>query len=192
MNIIVLPEGASISVDGKNKNTNPVRQLTKGKHEVIVEKEGYKTIRNTIEVSSSTTLFNFNLIEVDIQVVTISSDPNGAKIFIDNIEKGETNKQLFLYPGEYSLRLSKSGFHDVVRKIDVIDNIKNAFSFPLEKNVGTLSLDLNPKDARLLINKEIFNRKNRIELAPGKYKIEVEQDGYYPYSEMLEKLTIDM
>ena len=56
-------------------------------------------------------------------------------------------------------------------------------SYRLEKNSSTLSLNVTPANANVLINKEDYSGKSQIELAPGLYRIEISADGYYPQSE---------
>lgn len=186
VNIIVKPEGANISIDGVNKGTITLQQLAEGKHELKIEKEAFKTLIQTITISTTQTLFNFTLQEVELQSVTIASTPEGAKIILDNVDKGETTKGMFLYPNTYSLKLSKSGYFDVQEKISVKENAANKFSFTLNKNAGTLILTVTPNDARVMINKEDYTNKTAIELAPGRYKIEVDKTGYYSATETVD------
>jgi len=184
INILVKPTDAQIYIDDKLQNNTAI-QVSAGSHKIKIIKEGYQTIEENINVAVGKTLFNYTLSEVDLAKVQISSSPQGAKIFINSLEKGETNKGLFLYPGDYLLKLSKSGYLDKEEKITVGSNKQNNFIYNLEKNAGTLSISVTPNSATVLINKEKFTQKN-IELAPGKYKIEISENGYYDQNETIE------
>ena len=184
--ITVLPADAKIVVDGKEAFSGKTVQTAIGKHEVTISKEGYRTITKQIEVTQQQVVFSFALQEIELQSVTISSNPDGAKIYLDNNEKGITNKGMFLYPGAYNLKLSKSGYLDKEEKIEVIEGKENKFSYTFTKNVGSLSLTVTPSDATVLINKETYNGTSSLELSPGKYKIEVSKDGYYETGETIE------
>jgi sulfatase modifying factor 1 len=186
VNFIVKPAGAVLFIDGINKGTNSTQQIAEGKHELKIEKEGFKSVTQTITVSTTQNLFTYTLQEVEPQSVTISSTPDGAKIFINNMEKGETNKGLFLFPAKYSLKLSKSGYVDVQKEIEVKENETNKFTYALIKNSGTLVINVTPSDAKILINKEDYTNKTTIELAPGRYKIEAEKNGYNGASETVD------
>ncbi|MEJ2663937.1 MAG: PEGA domain-containing protein [Spirochaetia bacterium] len=56
------------------------------------------------------------------QSITINTDPQGAKIFLDNIEWGVTPKTLELSAGKYLLRLEKKGFKPLKRIVSVESN----------------------------------------------------------------------
>jgi hypothetical protein len=184
--ILIEPSDATILIDGQNKGSDKTQEVALGKHKLQVEKEGFKTYSQTIEVSSKNVLFNAKLMEVELQTVTITSVPECAKIYVDNTDKGETNKQTFLYPNSYALTLSKSGYLDVQEKIEVKEKVPNKFSYTLIKNVGTLNLSVTPSDAKILINKEDYSGKAAIDLGPGRYKIEVSKTGYNAASEVID------
>ena len=179
------PPVEQITVDGKTydiTNKKPV-PLSAGKHRVKIAKRGYRTIEKEISVDKDHVLFNFTLREVDLLPVTINSTPSGAQIFIDGMQRGLTSKALNLFPGTYNLRLILSGYVPFERTIEVKENQANRFDFTLQKDAGTLVLDVTPANAKILINKEDYSGKARIELAPGLYRIEIRADGYYPQSE---------
>jgi len=186
VNILVNQE-AEIFIDGisKDKGKEHTINLSAGSHQIKLVREGYKTIDGTIEVSATKNLFKYEMTSIDPVVVSINSNPTGAKIFIEETDKGETNKQLFLYPGTYNLRLQKSGFLNISEQIIVTEIGENKHSFNLIKNAANLVLQLAPTDADVYINKEKITLLNQIELAPGTYKIEVSKQHYYSKDEVI-------
>ena len=182
---LVQPPVEKITVDGKIyeiTNKKPV-PLSYGQHHVKIEKRGYQSINQKIQVDKDHVLFNFTLQEVELVPVTINSRPSGAQIFIDGMERGFTSKALNLFPGSYRLRLILSGYVPLEQTIEVRENQTNRFDFTLQKDAGTLVLTVNPPQAKILINKEDYSGKPQIELAPGLYRIEISAEGYYPQSE---------
>ncbi|MGD1046405.1 MAG: PEGA domain-containing protein [Bacteroidota bacterium] len=186
--ILITPENATLYIDGKKGQNSKSQKMSIGKHELRIEMDGYRTENRTIEVSLNNALFNINLKEVERFPVQIHSQPSGAKIFINNIEKGETDKGLFLYAGTYQLKLSKAGCSDTEQPFTVKENGENIFSFTLEKNAGTLIISVIPEDAQVFINKEDYTGKKTLDLFPGKYRIEIQKDGYTSQSEMVDLL----
>jgi len=184
INIVTKPTDVQIFIDDKLQNTGSIK-VTLGEHKLRIEKEGYQTKEEKIIVNDNNTLFNYTLSEIELAGVQISSNPSGAKIYINSLEKGETNKGLFLYPGSYDIKLTKSGYLDKEEKISVSSNKQNNFTYNLSKNAGTLNISVNPSSATILINKEKITQKS-IELAPGKYKIEISENGYNDQSETIE------
>jgi hypothetical protein len=188
VNILIEPTVDKISIDGKQQPLEKTYQLAPGEHSLRIEKDGYKTIEEKITVSISNTLFNFKLSEVELIGITIRSIPTSAKIFIDNAEKGETDKGMFLYPGSFNLKLVKSGYLDAQQTIEVKEKSEKVFFYTLVRNAGTLTLSVQPADARVLINREDCTNRTNVELAPGKYKLEIEKTGYNSVSEMIDIL----
>ncbi len=182
---LIEPWETIITVDGKNAESGQPVKLSKGSHELIISKQGYKTISETITVSESKVLFNYSLNEVELQAVQIKSIPIEARIYLDNVEKGVTDKGIFLYPGQYALKLSMTGYLDINKTLVVTEGGNNVFIYNLDKNSGNLGLMITPNDAKVLINKEDYSNKPDIELAPGMYKLEVSRNGFHSQDETI-------
>ena len=189
--LLLQPKDAVITIDGKQYNSGSAIKLSKGSHRLKIEKQGFKTIEKTIDVSENNVFFNYALSEVDLQPVQIKSVPAGAQIFINGQDKGFTDKGVWLYPGSYSLKLMMPGYLEINKTIFVSEGGNNSFSYDLSKNSGSLTLNVKPYGAKVLINKEDYASKSSasggdnydIELAPGRYKIEISKQGYYPQNE---------
>ena len=179
------PPGATIFIDGENKGQIKTLTLKDGEHDLRIELEGHSPITAKINVNLNNALFEYKLEQKQPVPVNINSVPAGAKIYIDNAEKGLTNYSLFLFPGEYDLRLSFAGYLDTAAKIKVTEKGENSFSTNLIKNEGTLILVLEPKTAVVEINKKMQNKTDELGLAPGDYQLTVSKDGYYPVTEVV-------
>ncbi|MFZ4619816.1 MAG: PEGA domain-containing protein [Bacteroidota bacterium] len=186
VNLLIDQEGAQIFIDGVDKGSLKSHQLSVGKHGIRIEKPGYITLTDSIDVSQNNSLFSFKLPELDMIGITINSIPQEAKIYIDEVEKGETNKGLFLYPGKYKLRLSKGGYSDSSVTINVSETAKKELTIALVKNTGLFTFTVQPADAVVLVNKENVSGKGQVDLTPGTYKVEVSRENYYPTSEVIE------
>lgn len=186
VNLLVDQEDARIFIDGVDKGTAKNHQLSVGKHGIRIEKPGYITLTDSIDVRTDNSLFSFKLPELDMIGITINSVPQEAKIFIDEVEKGETNRGLFLYPGRYKLRLSKGGYSDSSVTINVSETAKKELTIALVKNTGLFTYTVQPADATVLVNKENVTGKGQVDLTPGTYKVEVTRENHYPLSEVIE------
>jgi len=181
----VEPSDAEIKVDGNAVQSGKPIKLAKGKHAVLISKAGFKRLSKNIAISEKKVVFNYKLDEVDLQPVSITSQPTEATLYINGTQKGKTEKGLFLYPGEYELKLIKTGYLDIDKRIVVKDGADNRFSYRLLKNAGTLNLKITPSGTTVLINREDYSGRQRIELAPGSYKLEISKTGYDDESETL-------
>jgi len=186
ISIITEPEGSDITIDGVYKGTGTVHQLSLGKHNITVSKSGRQTVSKEIEVTSTQVLFNFTLPLLQLKTITISSIPTGAKLYVEGIEEGVTNNQIFRVPGKYKIKLSLSGYFDAEEEITVTETGANTFEYRMNKNSVTLSINIDPADAGVLINKKNYTNKRSIELAPGSYQIEITKNGYKSKSDYIE------
>ncbi|HPY97393.1 MAG TPA: formylglycine-generating enzyme family protein [Candidatus Cloacimonadota bacterium] len=182
----VKPTDAIIRVGEKAFKSGEVQSLAPGRHQVKISKEGFQAIQDVIEVSETNIMFNYELKEIEIVLVTINSTPDGADIYIDNVNKGKTERALFLYPGSYNLRVQKDSYLAVDEAIEVKEKGTNSFTYRLNKNSGNLNLTLNPTNAKVFLNNEPVSSSSRIELSPGFYKIEVKADNYESFTETIE------
>lgn len=184
VNILTSPEKAEITINGVDKGEVSKIMLSAGNHSIILRKENYKEIVDSIFVSTENTLFTFTLEKVDVQGVQILSTPTGANIFINNDEIGTTNKGIFLYPGDYNLRLFKPGFTEINTVIAVKEGEHNVFDYQLESNTGILLLTIEPSDAKIFVDQQEFYT-NRIDVLPGNHLIQVTKSGYAPHEEII-------
>jgi len=186
----VQPPDASLFINGEPASIIGTLQLSPGSHEVRIEREGYASIEETIVVSTDQILFEYRLDEIDIVPVRITSNVPGARVSIDGMDRGEIDSRgglgLFLFPGSYSLSLTASGHIPVNRTIEIEETGSNSFGMELQPNIGTLRLSLDPADAHVEINRQVYTGQSEIELAPGRYRLEVSKDGYAPYSESVD------
>jgi Family of unknown function (DUF5683)/PEGA domain len=175
---------AFVYIDGELKGTEKSQMVSPGEHEIRITKTGYKTITDKINVSSSNVFFEYKLESVQLIAVTFRSIPSQAKLFIDNMEKGLTDFGDYFYPGKYKVRVLKSGYLDYEEEINIDENGDNKFTYKLTKNRCYLQLTVNPSDAEVKINDQLYKEKN-IELKPGQYNIEVFKAGFLPKTEMI-------
>jgi len=186
----VTPDDAKLFVDNQQIEINQTVQMPPGPAEIRLEREGYKTFQSTTMISSDNIMFNYELEEVDIVPVHFITEPSGASVIVDNMERGQTDESgilgLFMYPGEYVVSIQSSGYISNSGEIIVSENEENRFEYTLDSNIGELTIHITPSDARVLINREDFSGETNIRLIPGRYRLEVEKNGYAPHSELIE------
>ena len=175
---LVQPQDAAIEVDGLAVRQGKPIDLSPGHHQLKITKQGYRTIDQEINVDKSHVLFNFTLQEVDLLPVTIKSVPVGANIFLNGVNQGQTDRGLWLYPGDYQLKIQLPGYVPVEQTITVAENKDNTFAFTLLKNAGYLQVTVNPPGATITINQQTYRATDKISLPPGTYELVVSKNGY--------------
>lgn len=185
VNFRVDPQGASLFVNGSQEDpTRPV-QLGEGEHRIRVEAAGRRTVNETIVVSRERTLFSYALEMQEVEVVRFRSSPEGATLYIDNIREGVTPLDNFYYPGDYVIRLTLDGYRELERQITVTEGQDNLFELDMERFASLLRLDVEPVDATVRVDGRTIGTLEPLELRPGLVRIDVERDGYYPYTEQV-------
>ena len=184
------PDDARLFVDDQITETNRTVQLPPGPKQIRLEREGFRVLEDVITVSMDNVLFNYRMEEIEIVPVHIQSNVPGARVHIDGMERGQIDNTggmgLFLYPGSYVLTLSHSGYATENKTLQVSEDADNRASVTLTRSTGTLSLQVTPPDAKVQLNREDYTGQAQIELAPGRYRLEIEKPGYEPYSQMID------
>ncbi|HPK41006.1 MAG TPA: PEGA domain-containing protein, partial [Candidatus Cloacimonadota bacterium] len=182
----VKPADATILVGEKTFKSGEPQPLALGRHQVKISQEGYKSLQEVIEVSETSILFNYDLKQIDVVLVTVSSTPDEADIYVDNVNKGKSPRTFYIYPGTYNVKIHKDNYLEVAGTIDVTEKGTNSFSYRLTKNTGYLSISVKPTNAQVYLNNELKSSYSKMELSPGFYKMEVKAESHVSFTETVE------
>lgn len=186
----VTPSDATILLDSLPTPNNQTTKVSIGVHSLSISKKGYEKYNGDINITPENTFFKIDLSALQLTEVTINSEPEGAEIYIDENSYGLTSKTFFLFPGEYSVMLTKGGYLSYSGKLIVSkDKAQNNFKFNLVKSSGFVEILANPRNSTISLNKKIIENGVRHEVPPGIYFLEVERDGYRSFSE---NITVEL
>lgn len=190
----VEPGDALLYVDGEQTVINQTVRLPDGDVTLRLEREGYRTIEEDITISAENIQFTYRLEEVEDVPVLFYTNTGGATISIDGVERGQTdqagNLGIFLFPGNYIAEVRRSGYLTIVDERTVTESSDNRFDFELQRNIARLLLTLEPADAIVSINRQVYGSQTEFDLAPGRYRLEVERVGHDPFTETFD-LTLN-
>ena len=205
------PEGVSVKIDGKSSSgwvTPFIAPLTAGTHEVVFAKRGYTTETRTLEIGPNDAPYNINLVP-EITALSITSDPAGANIDIDNEDTGKKTPALIpVAPGEHKVVLRLDGYKPMATMASVTTNKTTSLNPRLNPGDARQAGNANPVTARLgkLFGRGIPAGKGVIDFvsdppgarifingsptaiatpahspfAPGDYQVEMREPGYKP------------
>lgn len=144
------PNEASIYIDGKpyeKKSPAFINKLEIGLHNITLKKDGYQDYGTFVEIKSkNTTSIACSLKPLPKEVATknygylfVSTTPEGANIYIDDVFKGfskelkpnENKEYIELSPGDHILKLTKTGYYGEIQKISITGGKKIGFHFTL-------------------------------------------------------------
>lgn len=78
---------ATIIIDGLDNSREKTPLLNIGKHNLVIQKTGYRALNTEITVTEKDVLFSFTLTAIELMVVEIISEPNEAAIYIDGVNE---------------------------------------------------------------------------------------------------------
>jgi len=139
------PIGAKILLNSQNTGllTPNVLKVNPGTYTILIVKDGYNNASRTVTLtqdSNKQTVF-MKLLPIPV-VVTISSEPSGAKIYLDNIYTGKvTPDTISVGFGTHTITVAKGGFEEQSQIVTTKPGMKSQFlSFVLKLKAGkTLS-----------------------------------------------------
>lgn len=120
------------------------------------------------------------------QELSVSSDPPGADIYLDDRNtglQGQTNFRFKVTPGPHTLYINLNGFEPLKREFVMPDDKPLALDFKMKKleNVGLIDIVVNQDGARIFVDGAIIGLspyKQKKQVEAGKHQVQVELLGY--------------
>lgn len=179
------PSGAEVTRDGVSLGATPrlITILEIGElHRITLSKTGYQSKRVDVRFLNGREpiVVNEKLV-LDSGVIEIKSDPMGASVIVNGIDRGKTPLSLSGIPkGLVSVTLKHEGFKDLTRELSMHAGEVQELYLKLQPLAGTLQLTTIPDGGRIYLN-GLFRGKSPLVLTgiePGTYQIKAEMDGY--------------
>ncbi len=148
-------------------------ELPLGNNEIELRKAGFKTQQVTHILSPKNNRVVINLQASLPVVVTINTEPEGAKVYIDNVLFGITPKSSFLNEGSYPLRIEKDSYQTINEVINVKEP-EVSKNYTLNDLRATLTINTSPK-AIIKLNSQIYDKVKELKLPASVVEIEVSQ-----------------
>ncbi len=151
INIESVPEGASISVDGVDRGSTPMKlSLAPSSYSLTLKKEGFNTLATTLEVAKEGETFSFDLTKTE-DAVSITTIPDGASVYVDNNFVGQSNlKYRRDIENIHRIKVSLPGFREQEKMVDF--SKERDIIFNLEKNFYKVKVTTIPKGSVVYID----------------------------------------
>ena len=121
LDISSTPSGASVYLDGEYKGETliSISNIVEGAHSIKLTKQGYDGVTKTVSISAGQTTYVSETLK-GYGSLDISSTPSGAFVYLDENYMGETPLSISkAAEGYHSIKLTKSGYDDVIKTIQV-------------------------------------------------------------------------
>ncbi len=189
------PEGAQLTLNGKSQGRTPWlnQSLESGTYQYLLSAPRYRDSEGELMIEG---LGRQQRLHVELEPlwsnVLLQSNPQGARVFVDEVELGKTGSEGFvaeIMPGKHDIRLALDGYQDWQYAIVVTDN--QARSLPVVKLnplYAKAKVDSKPSGARILVDGEFRGvAPLDIELRPGQSNtVSAAMAGYRSQSETVQ------
>ncbi|MEJ2099020.1 MAG: PEGA domain-containing protein [Desulfobacterales bacterium] len=180
-----IPQGAAVSIDGKTAGQTPLKiELPQGNYLLAIKAEGFKSWTTPLAVGLNQPL---SIKDIRLQpadgILALQTQPPGANVTIDQKFVGQTPLKIQLSADiEHEIRISKAGYENVARSVQVSTDRLKALAVKLNPELGIIHFAVEPIDARLIVDgKDHGAVPEKIELVAVRHQLEIKKEGYQPY-----------
>jgi hypothetical protein len=185
------PRGATVSAGGVDLGVTPIliNSLLPGTHRIRFSLPGFQPTEREVVLSERTPVKVAVELRSDSATLTFESDPPGASVAINGIPRGTTPCVVDRIPeGEAVIDIRAEGFQDVSQTVKLAAGEAQTLNITLLPKPARLTVTSRPSGARVYVNNERRGDTplTLTDLAPGTYRVRVEQDGYDPLARTLD------
>lgn len=128
-------EGAEVLVDEESIGFTPLEgpiPLSPGSHTVRVRRPGFTEFSEVVQIEAGQSLaLPVELFPLSM-VLTVRTEPDEARVFVDGRFRGTTPIELELDEGEHSIRITHPTHREVVRTVNAVAGTTQALDLALE------------------------------------------------------------
>jgi eukaryotic-like serine/threonine-protein kinase len=195
LNVSSTPEGAQVTVDGRNDPSwaTPYNMagLTPGQHTIVVTKPGFSSETRNVEVASGSKSFLVVQLAQLSATLSVASTPAGASIFMDGKDTGKVTPAQFSVDkaGSHSFAFKKQGYLEesttatlqigqtihlsptltalgTTNDIKIGGKFKKMFGGNADTaGMGEVSVKTQPKGAQIAINNRIVDKNSPVDFS---------------------------
>jgi hypothetical protein len=186
------PSGADIYLDGMHESTTPatIPDVSPGSHTIKLTKSGYADYTTTVYVSAGAadSIRDADSIDAiltkETGLISISSAPSGADIYLDGAYKGTTPTTISdASPGSHTLKLEKYGYAEWLTSVHVTSGVTESITAHLT------AADVSPPAIR--IDKPAIVEQNNNELLEEGEKVTITYGANDPSGVTSIKILLD-
>ncbi|MDP7036372.1 MAG: PEGA domain-containing protein [Candidatus Marinimicrobia bacterium] len=191
-------KNVAIFIDGQYNSRSLGNQITlsiaEGEHTIKFSLSGFRDWEKDVNVIAEQELTydvvlpsgKATKIEASTGILIVRSEPSGATVYVDGIEKGPSTLQITdIGVGDHEIRLEKNMYYTYTEIVNIQPDMIGQVSAELKSNFGSLSIQSMPTDAVVMINGQVKGKTpySIKQIKSGSYNIRVSKDLYHVYEE---------
>ena len=188
------PKGARVFLDNNYKGETPldIKNINTGQYSIKLVLPGYQEWNSTVIVLPVLTVrISADLVpkeEPDYGSISVNTNPQGARFFLDNAYKGDTPLNIRnVATGRHNIRIMLSGYEEWSRDITVLSSqVERIFvDLKTQRTYGSISINSEPNGADIYLNDEYegLTPLNLQNISAGKYTVKIFLPGYEEWVE---------
>ena len=177
------PAGAAVTYNGSDIGKTPllITSFTCGRRYALeLAATGYQRKRIIVFVENRRPIVRNEELVLDSGMITCTTEPSGATVFVNGIEHGLTPVDVMVPRGGVRLTVRKEGYKEITQTVSVPTGEKKTVALKLEGIPARLSVVTEPEQAKVFIDGD-YQGKSPVmgaEVRPGTHTIRVELAGY--------------
>ena len=191
INVAIFMDGQYNSLSSGNQ---VILSIAEGAHTIKFSLSGFKNWEKEINVLANQELsYDVSLtpgistqVEATTGILVVRSEPIGATVYVDGIEKGTTTLQITdIGVGDHEVRVEKNLYYSYSEIVNIQPDMIGEVKTELKPNFGSLSINSVPTGSVVMINGQVKGKTpygiDRIK--SNSYNIKVSKDLYHTYEE---------
>jgi formylglycine-generating enzyme required for sulfatase activity len=187
--------GAEVALDGRTVGETPLAafEAEAGEREVRVRADGYEELRARVAIEGRGKEQRLAVALVALPtpppakapppapgVLVVRSDPSGARVEVDGVDRGETPLELAVEPDrEHAIRLTKEGHDEASVSARLRAGVRHEQVVRLAPRLGEVKVAARPPDAELFVDGRPAGRADQtLQLLAVPHEIEIRREGY--------------
>lgn len=155
------PRGAKVFLDNEYKGDTPLdlKNLATGQYTLKMALDGYQDWTTTVIVLPILTVrISADLVPKEREregSISVNSNPQGARVYIDNIYKGDTPLNIRdIATGRHTVKIALTGYQDWIGEVTVLSSRVERISveLKLQEEYGSISINSNPQGADVFLD----------------------------------------
>ena len=181
------PAGAAVTCRGSSLGTTPllITTLPCGPvHTLELSLNGYQKKRVEVRMPDRTPLVRDEEMVLDSGVAICTSEPSGATVLMNGIERGVTPLEIMVPRGGAELTFRLDGYKDVKQAVSMSAGERQAVAVKMTGRPAHLTVVTTPDKAKVFLdgNYQGTSPVSLPSVAPGEHVVSVELSGYAPAS----------
>ena len=177
------PAGAEVKCNGVSLGRTPLllTSLTSGRtHALVLSLNGYQARRIDVRPEGRTPLVCEEDLALDSGVVSCSSEPAGATVVVNGVERGVTPLEVAQIPkGLATFTFKLPGYKDETRELRLVPGDRQSLAIQMKGLPAKLTVVSTPEQARVFVDGD-YQGKAPVTLnaAAGAHEVRVELAGH--------------